>query len=67
MEIQFCVCVCENVHGSLHRVGETGGKKRKGIIQKVLTDKDFPQQNDSRFCRGYRVTSNLRREMPLVS
>ena len=48
-------------------MGETGGKKRKGRIQKVLTDQDFPRQNDSRVCRGSRVTSNLRRVMPLVS
>ena len=52
-------------------MGETGGKKlkRKGRIQKVLTvtDTDFPLQNDSRIYRGYRVTSTLRRVMPLVS
>ena len=50
-------------------VGETGGKKRKGRIQKVPTDKDFPRHcdKDSRVCRGYRVTSNLSRVMPLVS
>ena len=58
---------CKNLHGPLHRVGETGGKQRKGRIQKVLTDKDFSRQNDLRVCRGYWVTSNLRRVMPLVS
>ena len=41
----------KNLHGSLHRVGETGEKKRKGRIQEVLTDKDFPRKkNDWRVC-----------------
>ena len=66
-EIHFFFFFGENLRGSLHRVGETGGKKRKGRIQKMLTDKDFPWQNDSRVCRGHQVTSNLRRVMPLVS
>ena len=33
-------------------MGETGGKIMKGRIQEVLTDKDFPGQNDSRLQRG---------------
>ena len=33
-EIQFFVKFCDNLHGSLHRVGETGGKKRKGEFRR---------------------------------
>ena len=43
-------------------MGETGRKKRKGRIQKMLTDKDFPQQMTSLVCLQ-RVSGYLKPEV----